>query len=293
MPEDGEPIRILTIGNSFSENATSFLPQFAEAGGRTLVHEVAHIGGASLERHVLALRTFEADPTDEAGRPYGSRLLPEGSPLQSLRELLESHPWTYVTIQQVSTASFDGATFQPWADELVAYVREHAPTAEILVHETWAYRVDDDHFDGELTQAAMYARLHANYAELAEHVGAAAILPSGTAIQNAREDDRWVEQIAAEAEFDADGKLVEVQDHSLIKSWGLNRNTDPPTARPDRHHASIYGRYLGSAVWYESLFGDVESIDWHPPEISPEDAALLREIAHATVAQGLKPAAMR
>ena len=44
----GEPktVRILTIGNSFSANATKYLNDLAKAGGHKLIHNSLVIGGA-------------------------------------------------------------------------------------------------------------------------------------------------------------------------------------------------------------------------------------------------------
>jgi GxxExxY protein len=44
-------VRLLTIGNSFSANATKYLADLAKGGGRTLVHRPLGIGGAPMEVH--------------------------------------------------------------------------------------------------------------------------------------------------------------------------------------------------------------------------------------------------
>lgn len=46
-----KPVKILAVGNSFSEDATFYLPQIAEAGGKSLILGRLYIGGCSLERH--------------------------------------------------------------------------------------------------------------------------------------------------------------------------------------------------------------------------------------------------
>ncbi|MGV3641988.1 MAG: DUF4886 domain-containing protein, partial [Adhaeribacter sp.] len=43
-------LRLFIIGNSFSQNAARFLPQFAQEEGHELVIGRAEIGGASMQR---------------------------------------------------------------------------------------------------------------------------------------------------------------------------------------------------------------------------------------------------
>ena len=44
-------VRILTIGNSFSANATKYLQDLTKAGGHTLIHNSLVIGGSSFQVH--------------------------------------------------------------------------------------------------------------------------------------------------------------------------------------------------------------------------------------------------
>ncbi|HEY1049430.1 MAG TPA: DUF4886 domain-containing protein, partial [Prosthecobacter sp.] len=48
---EAKTVRILTIGNSFSRNATNHLDDLALAGGHTLIHTPLVIGGASFQVH--------------------------------------------------------------------------------------------------------------------------------------------------------------------------------------------------------------------------------------------------
>ena len=44
-------VRLLTIGNSFAENALTYLPQIVDSAGHNLVVGRANLGGCTLERH--------------------------------------------------------------------------------------------------------------------------------------------------------------------------------------------------------------------------------------------------
>src|SRR4051812_13247297 len=127
-------IRLLTIGNSFSHNAVHYLPDLAKAGGHSLVLRELIIGGASMERHWTQVKEAEKDPKSPAAL-YSTK--------HTLKEELQSQPWDVVTIQQASIKSHDLSTYEPFASELYAFIRAHAPKAEVLLHETWEYRRDD------------------------------------------------------------------------------------------------------------------------------------------------------
>ncbi|HVJ45419.1 MAG TPA: DUF4886 domain-containing protein, partial [Luteolibacter sp.] len=63
-------IKLLTIGNSFANDATAYLPAMAKAGGKDLLLFRANLGGCSFERHARHLKAYEADPANPEGSPY-------------------------------------------------------------------------------------------------------------------------------------------------------------------------------------------------------------------------------
>ncbi len=193
-PASAKTIRLLTIGNSFAEDSTAFLPAMAKSAGNEVILFRANPGGCTFERHANAMRAFEANPEDPKGRLYASRWTParpEAPAKYSLQEALAAEKWDYVTIQQVSNLSFKYDTFEPYAGEIIACVRKYAPTAEILIHQTWAYRQDYPGFaDGKFNQQKMFDGLVSAYAQLSGKYKLR-IIPVGTAMQEARKLPRW------------------------------------------------------------------------------------------------------
>jgi len=248
-------VKLLTIGNSFADNSCACLPDLAKAGGKKLLLFKANLGGHSLAQHAGYVKAFEADPTEPKNHVYKGRIDPRSGEKKdfSLREALESAPWDIVTIQQVSNQSFKAETFQPFAGELIAYVRKYAPQAEIMVHQTWAYPTDFlEKNKYTIDQATMYTQLKAAYQKLADEAGLR-IIPVGDAFQAAR---------------------------ALPQPQNLNK--------PGDKHANTAGEYLGGAVFYEVLFHDsVLENSFVPKGLSAEDAQTLRQIAHETVAKAL------
>ena len=125
-------MRILTIGNSFSDDATRYLSQVAKSQG---VHfEVVNvcIGGCPLERHYRNMLSGAKDYLLCYNGSYTGFNV-------TLEEALLSRPWDIVTIQQVSHDSPRKETFYPYITELVDYIRTCQPKAKLLLQETWAY----------------------------------------------------------------------------------------------------------------------------------------------------------
>ena len=260
LPVARVEVKLLTIGNSFADNSTHFLPQLAAAGGKTLVLFKANLGGHSLQQHAGYLQAFEADPKDPKGSPYQTKIDPATGQKhgQSLRDALASAPWDFVTIQQASPLSPLPATYQPYAGILVAYIHRYAPQAKILIHETWAYpddcpRYQDPKLPYLKNPQVMYQNVRASYAKLAADTGLV-ILPVG----------------------DAFNTVLAGPD-----PLRLHRKADI--------HANANGEYLGAAVFYEMIYGErVIASSYLPPGVSAADAARLRDTAHATVVQAAK-----
>lgn len=246
-----QEVKLLTVGNSFADNSVTYLSGIAKVAGKKLVLFRANLPAHTLQQHVAYLKAFETDPGNPKGSPYNNPAAP-GTKI-SLREALQSKPWDVVTIQQASAWSFIPASYQPHANILIATIRQYAPQAEIMIHETWAY--GDDVFPkfnqgkkSTLDQQKMYDGLKAAYQKLAMETGLR-ILPVGDAFQKAR----------------AQGIVVNGKENV---------------------HANPNGQLLGGAVFYEVLFQDnVENVPFVPKGMAPEMAQTLRRIAHQTVGE--------
>jgi len=275
-------VRLLTIGNSFSGNATHYLGDLAKAGGHTLVHQPMSIGGAAMEVHWTKIQANEKDPKDAAGL-YGTR---------SLNKTLDEGDWDFVTIQQASIKSHDVETYRPYARQLQEYVKKHAPKAELLLHQTWAYRCDDPRFAPKTpkvepsTQEAMYQGLSSAYLTIAKELGVRRI-PVGDAFHMADSDPAW--GYKPDTKFDKTAAVAPAlpdQTHSLHVGWRWSAPKDgKQTLGMDGHHAGVAGEYLGACVFYEVLFKEsCVGNSFLPKDLKPEDAEVLQKTAHRVVA---------
>ncbi len=278
-------VRVLTIGNSFTQNATRYLKQLAEAAGHKLTHKSLTIGGSPLERHAGMAMAFEANRSD-ANAKYSSG--------ESLQEALASQSWDFVTIQQLSIKSHNAETYRPFAGQLADIVHRYAPGAKLLVHQTWAYRKDDPRFTGKATsdgepttQREMYEALSEAYRVIAEELHAEQI-PVGDAFWLADNDANYGYQAA-----DTPG-LKQLQHpqlpqqlHSLHVGYRWRKADGQWKLGMDGHHANLAGEYLGGCVWLECLFGESSvGNTFIPNRMPPAYATFLQTVAHRAVQHG-------
>ena len=267
-------LRLFVVGNSFSNNATRYLPDLAKAGGHELVMAKAQAGGCSLERHWNALAADLAMAGDAKGKIYSGK---------SLRENLGAGPWDVITLQQYSMHSPDVAMYRPFAQQLAGFLRSAQPGAEIVLHQTWAYRVDAAKFGqiGAGVNAAnnreMWEKSRATYWQVAKELGVR-VIPTGDAFWRVNSDPQWSYQSDATFDFkNAVKPALPTQTHSLHVGyrWGADGKLGK-----DANHANVAGEYLGALVWYGFLFEESPvKLAFVPPGIGPEFAAHLRVVA--------------
>ena len=172
-------LRILSIGNSFSNDAQRYLHGIAESFGKEIHNVNLFIGGCSIDQHYNNI-------TEDAVAYEIFKHGVDASKKTSIREALTSTDWDYVTLQQVSTRSFIADSYFPYIKELAEYVRKYAPNAKILLHETWSYEKDmlPKHF-GKTRD--MFSRIERVVHFVAKNIGADGIIPGGETLERLKD----------------------------------------------------------------------------------------------------------
>jgi len=248
--------RILSIGNSFSQDAQRYITEIASAAGEEVEAVNLYIGGCSLLRHIKNLHSGEAAYSYELdGQPLAQNI--------SIQEAVKDGPWDVVTLQQVSGHSGLEATYQPFLSELADYIRKNAPEAKLYLHKTWSYAPGSDHNDFPIyhrDSREMFGMLSAAVEKAAGEINAG-VIPVGDGVEALRKTP----------EFDPkDGK------------YPVNR---------DGFHLSVpYGRYFAGLIWLETLMGmDVRGNSFVPQtkegKADPAVLTLLQKLAHETAAE--------
>lgn len=176
-------MNILSIGNSFSEDAQRYLHGIAKADGVDLYTVNLCIGGCSLESHAGYVKSGAKAYVFQENGVITERLM-------SLEEGLSLAKWDIVTIQQVSVQSFREESYYPYIHELAAFVRAHAPGAKLLIQKTWAYEDGCDRLEeirGDRRAVTMYQELSVAYSKAAKEISADGVIPSGDLMELMRQ----------------------------------------------------------------------------------------------------------
>ena len=173
-------MKILAIGNSFSQDATRYLYGIARADGQSMKVVNLFIGGCPLDRHYRNMLSGE--------RAYSLELNGASSGFMvSLDEALYSDQFDVITLQQLSQAAPYYKTYQPYLDALAAHVRRAQPSAKLYMHQTWAYEANSYRLCEEMKLSQpeeMLSLLRAAYNTAAAAIGAEGISPSGETMLN-------------------------------------------------------------------------------------------------------------
>ncbi|NDP21080.1 MAG: DUF4886 domain-containing protein [Paludibacter sp.] len=244
-------IKILAIGNSFSEDATeSYFDDLAKADNVNIIIGDMVIGGCSVETHWNNAKANNAT--------YSYRKIVNGLKTKvsnkTLKEAIEEESWDYITFQQVSQYSGKYTTYFPYLPNLLDYVKTLStnPNVQFCLHRTWAYSENSTHSEYDYyqkNQMIMYDSIVDVTNKVADKVGINIIIPSGTAIQNGR---------------------------SSYIGDNFNR---------DGYHLTLgLGRYIAACTWYEKLLGkSVIDNTFIPAGVSTREAKIAQNAAHYAI----------
>jgi hypothetical protein len=251
-------IRILAIGNSFSDDAVEhYLYGLAKAGGYKVIIGNMYIGGCSLETHWK-----NASENKDA---YNYRKIDVNgnktkTPKVSLEAAIADEKWDFISFQQNSGNSGLFQTYQEPLPLLFNYVKERAKNSKVkyIWHQTWAYSQNHKNPKYEENYQSDQMTMYKGIMEASTRVNQIAkfdlLIPSGTAIQNAR---------------------------TSFLGDNLTR---------DGYHLNLYiGRYVASCTWYEALFGEsVVGNTFIPAKVSEYEAQMGQHAAHAAIKKPFK-----
>ena len=219
---DGKTLKVLAIGNSFSNNTTRYLYDIAKAEGvENIVLGRLYIGGCSLQKHMNCANNNLMSYT------YYKNTTGTWDKMENVNMLygIQDEEWDIITMQQSSGNSGLPDSYDPYLDQLIEYVNTNKtnPDAKLVWHMTWAYQGDSTHNDFAKyanSQDTMYkCIIEANKQKTVDHPAFSALIPVGTAVQNVRT--------------------------SYIGD----------TLTSDGFHLNNMGEFIGGYVWYATFVG--------------------------------------
>ncbi len=189
-PDDNEgedsTLKILTIGNSFSEDTMQYMYQIAESAGYEKIKlGNLFIGGCTLNTHAANARG------DKAAYDYRRNSSGTWNSTANFKmsDAIKEEDWDYISLQQASGSSGKADTYTE-LEYLIGYVKALAPKAKLVWNMTWAYQQDTTHKEFakySSSQKVMYESIISTVLDcVVDKDDISVIVPNGTAIQNAR-----------------------------------------------------------------------------------------------------------
>ena len=270
----GQTLRILAIGNSFSDDGMEHLPALLkDMGVKDVELARLYVGGCTLERHMKFYNAEESAYEfyhSEAGRNKWVK----AEEKYSIQQALSMGEWDISTMQHASGVSGLYESYVPYLEQLIAAVRKAQPQAELVWHMTWAYSTDSTHGEYpnyDRDQLKMYRAItECVHNLLGDYKSIKTIIPSGTAIQSLRE--------------------------SAI-------NNSPKDFTRDGYHMDLgAGRYALACTWYEklirpythrSMMGNTLRLDLGEVKVTDQTAPYLQKAARQAVKHPFKVRAVK
>jgi hypothetical protein len=247
-----DTIRLLTIGNSFSQDAVEqYLYELANEVGIHMIIGNAYKGGQSLEQHWTDLKQ-EHDVYEYRKVVNGIRT---NTPHALLPPIITDELWDFISFQQASHYSGLTTTYEPFLSQLIQFTDSIKTGQDVRYgwHMTWAYSKDSNHggfANYSRSQEVMYDSIR--YAVQWTHIlhpEFSFIVPCGTAIQNAR---------------------------TTYLGDNMNR---------DGYHLDLkIGRYTAACTWLETITGiSPVGLNYKPEGMDYAAAHACQVAAHAAV----------
>ncbi len=266
-----DTIRVLAIGNSFTNDPCAYLESIAKEAGINMIVDTATIGGSRISKHWNAWSAID----EESRKVYDDKT-------KSIDDFLDNNQYDFITIQQLSSYSGMYDTYiADGADDALKYLREKQPKAEIVFQATWAYEKGSTHpgfknynKDQQTMHDAIVdtvTRYCAHAATLTTDSGLPVSLdgkplryiPTGIAFMNARQNPMF------DTEYIHKDSSLPVDDNPRVDTTVVR------TLHRDSYHCSYnYGRYLTALTWYACLTGNsvIDNTYTNKTYPIPEDA---------------------
>ncbi|MBE6957398.1 MAG: DUF4886 domain-containing protein [Ruminococcaceae bacterium] len=192
-----QPLRILSIGNSYSRDTFYYLSNLAKLVDQRVEAGYLYIGSATLRMHARNVARNAAEYSYYKSNPMTGEMV-AASGLSSINDAVLSQDWDVIMLQQGVEEAGIYTTYNADLQFMLDYLADVQPNAEVYWNMTWAHEEDtkerradfDKLFDGN--QNVMYNAIVDCLGRFIVGEGAEYAddfdgwFPVGTAIQNLR-----------------------------------------------------------------------------------------------------------
>ena len=171
-------MKILAIGNSFSQDATRYIREIAKSNGDKIKVVNLYISGCPLYRHYINIL--------DNNETYNVQIDGENTNfMTSIQKALASDNWDVVTLQQSSPESGYFEMYEPYLNLITDTVKLYSPESKIYVHQTWAYNDKSPKLQkvGFNSHNEMFEKVKDAYDKMFDYIKADGLIPSGELIK--------------------------------------------------------------------------------------------------------------
>ncbi len=229
LPYAADSLKILSIGNSFSIDGTTLLPNIINATDIKSSKYSIYIlvkSSSSLENVANAIQSNQVvntKITDQDGFSYqhiGGKQIAFSTEKQTNFCDILSMPWDVIVLQQYSRLSTQYSSFEPYLTYILSNIKKLCTNKNVTIawHQTWSYASSfESHPRGEND----FITIAQTTIEMVNRNGIDVIIPAGTTIQNLR---------------------------------NTKYNNDMDLTRDGIHLDMGIGRFAAALTWYKTLF---------------------------------------
>ena len=217
-------LKVLAIGNSFTDDPTAYLDDLVISSGidrSKLCLYVGVIGGSSLQTWA---EKYNSNETVDIARKVG---LASVSTVSGTLKQIFSQDWDIVVLNQLSSLAINYGSLNPYLKSIRSFIRQDCTNQKVCIawQSVWSYYKD---YTDSPKGIIGWSNLCSVTKEQINKDGIDIIIPTGTAIQNAR---------------------------------GSSLNTAHDITRDGHHLAFGVGRYVAACTWFQVLFSPIFNIN--------------------------------
>ena len=257
------PLKILGVGNSWTNNATAYLGNILTDLGVKVELNVSYAGSATLQSYWNNIESDNASYDFRKWREGEGWIEPETK--STYKDILLADDWDIVTHQQQSGNGGNYPSFQPYLHNIINFEKSLVRVMPLFfMHATWAYP------NGSTAHTEIFESLYGSNTDTMYN----AVL------------DAYNSAMTDEGIINVMPSTPMVQQ---VRQLGI-----PNIDLTDGSHLNINGQFAVSCVWAEMLLRNyfdksvaselsILSSTYRPDGLSEENAAKIRELAKTIV----------
>lgn len=222
LPVLKDTMRVLALGNSYTDDATSYLPVFFANSDIDEKKICVYMGARSAASLQTWNDLFDINSVVKLSLKAGNLQMPVVE--APLHEILAQN-WDVVVLQQQSDLAVNYSSYNPYLRNLIKGIRDVCINPNL----SFVWQMPWSHYEGNDKKAdILWHSISIATKKQVFYDGIDIVIPTGTAIQNAR--------------------------HTILPQTG-------GITRDGIHLSYGLGRYIAAATWFQVLFSHMDK-DW-------------------------------